>query len=416
MFVAAGDVVLGGKDRYDRDDMGPSYETAARTARGSRAGLIGTTLEHSSQARRASGSANSGQRGCRLGGAALASPVMGRPAGEGAAPAPLLRLLQLLGLDPQESELLAAPVGPTPLLPTFTAIVRTQGRRPRSLLEAVGSLAAQTWNHFTVIVAVHAAPHVAARVESDLNAAADTGAAPEDCRVLHVDEGGTRSKPLNAGLDAASGDYVCFLDDDDLAEPNWLAVFAGGAADAPGQIIRARTARQPWLASGTGEPQSPAGPVEYIYPPTFDQLAHFSYSETPICSLALPRTALNSFGLRFDEDLTVCEDWDLLVRASLVLGVHSVAEVTSLYRRSDGGNSETEAKRWDWHRNKTQVIEKLASRPFVLDGPAAHRLADAHFDYDGGPSKRLEDVRTRDLLAALPGRLRARLVRSLRLH
>ena len=322
----------------------------------------------------------------------------------------------MLGLDPQESEHLAPLVRPAPAVPTFTVIVRTQGRRRRTLLEAVRSLAAQTWTHFGTIVTVHAAAEAATAVEAELSAAAAAGAAPSDCRVLPVGTGGSRSRPLNAGLDAANGDYVSFLDDDDLAEPNWLAAFARGAADAPGQIIRARTARQPWLADGTAEPHTPAGPVEHVYPATFDQLAHFSYSETPICSLALPRQALKSFGLRFDEDLTVCEDWDLLIRAALVLGVHCVDEVTSLYRRSDGGNSETEADRQDWYRNRAHVIDKLARRPFVLDGPSARRLADARFDYGGGPSKRLEHIRTRDLLAALPGRLRARLVRTLRLR
>lgn len=343
---------------------------------------------------------------------------MGRSAGDGAAPAPIPCLLETLGLDPRESELLAALVRPTPPVPAFTVIVRTQGRRPRALLEAVRSLAAQTWTHFTLVVVVHEAPLAAAEVESDLNAAAaaDTGAVPPDRRVLSAAAGRARGAPLNAGLDAADGDYVCFLDDDDLAETNWLAVFARGASAAPGRIIRARTARQPWLTDGTAEPRTPAGPVDHVYPATFDQLAHFAYSETPICSVALPRRALGSLGLRFDEELTVCEDWDLLVRASLVLGVHCMDEVTSLYRRSDGGNSETEAGRQDWHRNRARVIEKLASRPFVLDGPAARRLADAHFDYGGGPSRRLEDIRTRDLLASLPGRLRARLVRSLRLR
>ena len=340
---------------------------------------------------------------------------MSQPADSGAAPAPLASLLRALGLDLRESEHLAPLVRPAAAVPAFTVIVRTQGRRRRTLLEAVGSLAAQTWTQFGTIVAVHAAAEVATAVEAELNAAAAAGAAPADCRVLPVGTGGSRSRPLNAGLDAADGDYVCFLDDDDLAEPNWLAVFARGAADAPGQIIRARTARQPWLTGGTAEPQTPAGPVEYVYPATFDQLAHFSYSETPICSLALPRQALKSFGLRFDEDLTVCEDWDLLVRASLVLGVHCVDEITSLYRRSDSGNSETEAYRQDWYRNRANVIDKLARQPFVLDGPEARRLAEAHFDYGGGPSKRLEHIRTRDLLAALPGRLRARLVRTLRL-
>ena len=352
------------------------------------------------------------------GGYALASPAMGRPAGNGAAPAPLACLLQTLGLDLQESELLAALVRPAPPVPAFTVIVRTQGRRPRALLEAVRSLAAQTWTDFTMVVVVHAAPLIAAEVESELSAAADAdpGAAPADRRVLSAGIGHGRGTPLNVGLDAADGDYVCFLDDDDLAEANWLAAFASGAAEAPGRIIRARTARQPWLTDGSAEPRAPAGPVDHVYPATFDQLAHFAYSETPICSVALPRRALAILGLRFDEDLTVCEDWDLLVRASLVLGVHCVDEVTSLYRRSDSGNSETEADRQDWYRNRARVIEKLASGPFVLDGPSARRLADAHFDYGGGPSNRLEDIRTRDLLAALPGRLRARLVRSLRLR
>ncbi len=340
---------------------------------------------------------------------------MSQPAEGGAAPAPLASLLRMLGLDLRESEHLAPLVTPAPTVPTFTVIVRTQGRRRRTLLEAVRSLAAQTWTQFATIVTVHAAAEVATAVEAELNAAAAESGAPADCRVLPVGTGGSRGRPLNAGLDAADGDYVCFLDDDDLAEPNWLEVFARAAADAPGQIIRARTARQPWLAGGTAEPQTPAGPVEYVYPATFDQLAHFSYSETPICSLALPRQALNSFGLRFDEDLTVCEDWDLLIRAALVLGVHCVDEITSLYRRSDGGNSETEAYRQDWYRNRANVIDKLARQPFVLDGSSARRLADAHFDYGGGPSKRLEHIRTRDLLAALPGRLRARLVRTLKL-
>ena len=341
---------------------------------------------------------------------------MSQPADRGEAPSPLARLLCTLGLDLRESEHLAPLVAPAPAVPTFTVIVRTQGRRPRALLEAVQSLAAQTWTQFATIVTVHAAAEVATAVEADLHAASAAGAAPPDCRILPVGTGGSRGRPLNAGLDAADGDYVCFLDDDDLAEPDWLAVFARGAADAPGQIIRARTARQPWLAGGTAEPQTPAGPAEHVYPATFDLLAHFSYSETPICSLALPRQALNCLGLRFDEDLTVCEDWDLLIRAALVLGVHCVDEITSLYRRSDGGNSETEAYRQDWYRNRAKVIDKLARQPFVLDGSSARRLADAHFDYGGGPSKRLEHIRTRDLLAALPGRLRARLVRTLKLR
>ncbi|MCY4425250.1 MAG: glycosyltransferase family A protein [Acidimicrobiaceae bacterium] len=327
---------------------------------------------------------------------------------------PLARLLETLGLDLSGSENLAPLVRPAPAVPAFTVILRTQGLRPRTLREALQSLAAQTWTSFDAIVAVHAAAEVAADVEADVAAAAAAAAAPADWRVLPVGEGGSRSRPLNAGVEAADGDYVTFLDDDDLAEPNWLAVFARAAADAPGQIIRARTAWQPWRTDGTAEPRTPAGPVDHITPAGFDQLAHFSRCETAICSLALPRHAFDSFGLRFDEQLTVYEDWDLLVRAALVLGVHCVDEVTTLYRRSDGANSLTAADPMVWNRNRAMVIEKLSRQPFVLDGLNARRLAEEHFEYGGGPSKRLDTIPTRDMLAALPQRLRNRLLKTLR--
>lgn len=348
---------------------------------------------------------------------------------------PLASLLYRLNLDVHELDCLAPLVEPAPAEPVFTVIVRTQGRRPRSLREAVGSLAAQTWKRFETVVAVHgdaagavpsaadpaAVPSGAARatgddaVEAALRDAAAAGRAPADWKVLRVAGGGTRSRPLNAGLDAAVGDYATFLDDDDLVEPDWLAVFARGAAEAPGQVIRARSARQPWTTSGTAEPRRPAGPVDHVYPATFDLLGHFAYSETPICSLALPRRALSHFGLRFDETLEVCEDWDMLMRSALLLGVHSMDETTSLYRRCDNANSQTQVDWHGWDRDRARVIDKLASQPFVLDGASARRLADAYFEYDGRPAARVERIRTKALLAALPKRMLSRLSQSLRL-
>ncbi len=222
---------------------------------------------------------------------------------------PLDSLLNRLGLP--------GAVPPTPPEPVFTVIVRTQGRRPRSLREALASLAAQTRPGFDALVAVHGPDSAAAGVEAALKeaAAADPGSLPDRWSVLSV-EGGGRGRPLNAGLDAARGDYVAFLDDDDLAGPDWLEVFARGAAEAPGRIIRAACGVQTWAVAGTAEPQAPLGPVDHPYADRFDLLAHLSHSETPICSVALPRLGLERFGLRFDEDLQVCEDWDLIVRAA----------------------------------------------------------------------------------------------------
>ena len=321
---------------------------------------------------------------------------------------PLDSLLHRLGLPG------AAP--PTPPEPAFTVIVRTQGRRPRTLREAMASLAAQSRPpDFDAVVVAHGPEGTAATAESALAEAAEAeaGSMPARWSVIAA-VGGGRCRPLNAGLDAAAGDYVAFLDDDDLAGPDWLAAFARGAAEAPGRIIRAACGVQTWAAAGTAEPQAPLGPVEHPYAGEFDLLAHLSHSETPICSVALPRPGLERFGLRFDEDLQVCEDWDMIVRAALLIGVHSIPESTSLYRRADGANSRSEADEAQWRRDREKVIRKLESEAFVLDGPAARRLAEAHFTSGGGPEAMVEAIPTRTLLAALPKRLRARLALTLR--
>ena len=324
---------------------------------------------------------------------------------------PLAALLHNLGVDMAEVGELAPLVAPVAEEPSFTVVVRTQGLRPRTLLEAFESLAGQTWGRFDVIVAVHAEDDAVAAVKESLSGADEAGRAPESWAVLAVPPGGTRARPLNAGLSAASGDYLAFLDDDDLAEPDWLAAFARGVVKAPGQIVRARTARQAWTTSGTAEPRRPLGPVEHVYPAAFDLLAHFSYSETPICSTALPRRALSHLGLRFDEELPVCEDWDLQMRAALILGVHCIEETTSLYRRSDDANSETDSDMAEWRSSRAKVVSKLACGPFVLDGDSALRLAEAHFNYGGGPS--INGRRMINLLRVLPKRLRARLAEAL---
>ena len=50
---------------------------------------------------------------------------------------------------------------------------------------------------------------------------------------------------------------------------------------------------------------------------------------------------LAAFDLWFDETLPVFEDWDLLMRTAMLVGVTSIPDATSLYRRLDHGNADT---------------------------------------------------------------------------
>lgn len=301
---------------------------------------------------------------------------------------PLDDLLAEHGLPP------VVPVASGP--PSFSVIVRTQGRRPNSLCEAVEALAAQDHTDFEVLVVVHGDEATAREVGDRL----DSATVPPRLEVSNV-EGGGRSRPLNAGLDAAIGHYICVLDDDDLVTSDWLAAFARAASDKPGTVIRAVTRSQRWTTEGGDEPVAPVGAVETPFPATFDLLAHMSRNETPVCSLALPRAALDHFHIRFDESLPVMEDWDLLMRLAMLVGVTSIPDETSLYRRLDSGNADTAEQAHVWDVAHALVIDRLSARPVLMPTGDARRIASAHFVPGGGSRHDADLQATRAELAAL---------------
>lgn len=295
---------------------------------------------------------------------------------------PIDRLLAAYAIAP-----LPAPTRPQ----SVSVIVRTQGRRPRSLAEALDSIAAQTHDAVDAVVVVHGEDDVCATVREQLGDRSDLTV------VSTTDPG--RAAPLNAGLRAAAGDYVCFLDDDDLAEPGWIAAVVEAAAGAPGTIVRSVTASQPWTTDGGAEPTRATGDVEHPFPDRFDLLAHMSVNLTPICAVAYPRQALVDHDLWFDETLPVFEDWDLLMRAAMLFGVNSIPTVTTLYRRLDGANADAAESVGVWENTHARVIARLADAPVLLPAGDAARLARTHFELDGASRHERELGETRAELA-----------------
>lgn len=278
---------------------------------------------------------------------------------------------------------LFGPAGPHPAFTPdgpvrFSVIVRTQGTRPTSLREALNSLAGQTHRAHQVLVMVHtdddAVTSAVVAQTADINVASE----------IHQVATGLRTAPLNAGLNAATGDYVCFLDDDDLARPDWLTAFDLAIQAHPGQVARARTGVQQWSTEGTGEPRHPQGRVDEPFAVTFDLLAHVSHNETPICSIAVPLGAIRHHGIQFAADLPVLEDWDFLMHIAPLTGVISINAQTSLYRQLDDGNAFAAETVETWQRAHAQVIDRLSARPLLLPPGDARRVASAHFAPAGG--------------------------------
>ena len=260
----------------------------------------------------------------------------------------------------------------------LSVIVRTTGARSVALNDALTCLAGQTDTDFEVLLAVHT--HDPDRV-AEVHALAQSFDPTFAWRVqiLHV-IGGGRSRPLNTALERAKGRYVAFLDDDDLVTGDWVEQFKAGAADQPGRVVRSACADQ-LHAPGRSElvPFEPTGPITVSRPLRFDPIAHFHHNESPICSFALPMQTLRSLRLRFDETLSVVEDWDLLLRTTAWTGVVDTEVVTSIYRRweaEEGSAAAHNALAWDAARDA--VLDRLDAKPVLLPAGSVRRLAEAY--------------------------------------
>lgn len=254
--------------------------------------------------------------------------------------------------------------------PFLTVIVRTQGRRLRALEDSLLCLAAQSDQDFEVVIVGHDMPDAALE-----ELRGDVEAFDPDFRdrvTITSVEGGTRAAPLNRALDLARGHYFAVFDDDDLLFGHWVESFHQAARLAPGVPVRAVVANQrlepePWHGGLPGGFRTTSWPL-LEFPSTFEALEHLLVNKSPFMSWAFPMTLVRFFGKRFDEELVVCEDWDYILRSTQLLGVVEVPEITSIYRRWEGGaeSSYSAHDRAQWAASEARVLDRFRARPLTI--------------------------------------------------
>ena len=256
--------------------------------------------------------------------------------------------------------------------PQVSVIVRSMAR---STLDAtLASIARQRGVDAEVVV-------VAACGPSHPPVASHCG--PHGMRLVESERRLPRPEAANAGLDAARGTWITFLDDDDVFLDDHLAGLLAAAAQAP----RARVVTS--YAKGVFRD----GHVEWFGQPfSLKQLYERNFVHL---SATLFARELVADGCRFDESLAILEDWEFMLQCAQHAAFHFVP-LGSFQWNADAGDSGAagganhDAARFAGHRDRVYAkwraaYEALEARTQPLLERAAGaleagRLADADAD------------------------------------
>ncbi|WP_104105411.1 glycosyltransferase family 2 protein, partial [Nocardioides sp. 616] len=249
----------------------------------------------------------------------------------------------------------------------LSVLMRTQGRRPQELREALLCLAAQTCQDFEVLLVAHRTTRQE-QVMVERLVADQPPSLRSRIRLILLDEGG-RTAPLNLGLREAHGRYVSIFDDDDLVLAHWVEAFAKAEQGNEGRVLRGVALRQDVdVVDVRGRQGVRALDAPHaVYDLEFSLAHHLVRNQTPPLSFAFPRSLHVDFGLAFDEELSTTEDWDFLLRAAQLTGVTDIARTIAVYQWwTARESSRTLHSEDEWGENYSSINRLIDSRPLLL--------------------------------------------------
>lgn len=260
----------------------------------------------------------------------------------------------------------------------LSVIMRTQGKRPEALADAVLCLQAQTDQAFELILVAHNASQSEVKCLE-----AFVASQPDDLRSrisLISLKGGTRSVPLNAGVAQARGSHIAVFDDDDLLFAHWVEEFHKAAVKNPGKLLRAQVFNQDVAPEQWSRGRSGLRTLSWpskLYPQEFSMVDHILVNHTPFMSVAFPMELFVELKQQFNEQLLVVEDWDMIVRGALLCGVVDIPEVTSIYRQWQRADNSQAVHAFDeWKASEALVTASLDSSDLLLPPGSASRIQD----------------------------------------
>lgn len=180
----------------------------------------------------------------------------------------------------------------------LVSVVIPTRNRPEMLGAAIGSVLAQTFTDYEIVVVINGPDNAA--TPKTFEAASAIG-----CRIVRIERAGI-AIALNAGIEAAQGEWIAFLDDDDLWEPNRLEAELKLADATAADVVFCNIVKFDETRSALEPPLRPPAGVSIAAAMT---LKNYGGG----CSPAMARRAAILDVGGFDQTLN-SPDWDLWMR------------------------------------------------------------------------------------------------------
>lgn len=211
--------------------------------------------------------------------------------------------------------------------PLVSVIIPTKDR-PEMLLEAVESALSQSYQNVEAVVINDGGHDVQHALYSLPNSSKIT--------YIHLLQNFERSTARNCGLSLAHGQYIAYLDDDDIFYYNHIEIVLKQIMSSKYKVAYSDSlmAQQ---SSHNGKYKTYRKFCQYSKKFNYEQLLIDNY--IPILCLVHEKKCLDKTGY-FDNKISTHEDWDLWIRLSMYYKFLHIKNITSEFRvRNDNTNT-----------------------------------------------------------------------------
>lgn len=183
---------------------------------------------------------------------------------------------------------------PAPLISVIVPVYRAE----QVLARCVDSLLAQTYKHLEIILVEDGSPDNSG-ILCDAYAAKDTR-----IRVLHQTNAGP-SAARNRGMQAANGDFICFVDADDYVDKDYISHFANGLGEDVDLVFQGICE----IRDGNEIRKVPSAEI-YEKATLSDAIADINTQSMfgYVCNKCYRRSIIEEHHLRFRTDISLSED------------------------------------------------------------------------------------------------------------